>query len=245
MAVQRLHRLYASSHDRQLEAELLRYHDPLAVHLARRVSRDGDTIEDLSQVARVALLHALRNYDPHRGTQFTSYAAPSIVGALKRHLRDRAWLVRPPRRLQEAYLAVSKAVEELGGELHRDPSIAELVAHSRLAEQDVIESFSTSGARRAVPMDAPSLRSHDGAWDDVVSDPCAAFSGVEDRILVAQLMRLLPKAEREVVALSFLCGLTQAEVASQLGTSQSTVSRLTRKALDYLRALHTVETAAA
>jgi RNA polymerase sigma-B factor len=153
------------------------------------MSHRGEMIEDLSQVPRIALLQAVRNYDPDRGAQFTSYAVPAILGALKRHLRDRGWLVRPPCRLQAAYLSVSTALEDLGG--GRDPTVTELAEHSRLAEHVVVETFSARAGRRATPLDAWLLRPDDAPWHESVSDHGAALATVDDRLLVAQLVGLL------------------------------------------------------
>jgi RNA polymerase sigma-B factor len=233
-----MHRVYAESHDPELEAELMRQHEPLALQLAASFSGRGESLEDLGQVARVALLVALRRYDPARGAQFSSYAVPTIVGALKRHFRDRGWLVRPPRRVQEAYLAVNKTVEDLAAELGRSPTVAEIAARAGLSAADVAESLEARGHRHAVPVDAANRHYGDGAFESAVSDHGTDVARADDRLLVAELVRLLPRAERAVVTLTFLSGLTQVEIAAQLGTSQATVSRLRRRALDQLRLLH-------
>ena len=147
--------------------------------------------------------------------------------------------------MQEAYLAVSKAIEDLGGELGRAPTVAELAGHSGLSADDVLESFIARGGRRGVPFD-PGLRGHDDhAWETVVSDHGVPVAAADDQLLVAHLMARLPEPEREVVTMSFLSGLTQGEIATRLGTSQSTVSRLLRRAIDQLRTLHGTEAAAA
>jgi RNA polymerase sigma-B factor len=240
-----LHRMYAQSHDPELEAELLRRHQGLAWQLAKTFSHRGEPVADLRQVASLALLLALRSYDPERGAQFTTYATLTIAGSLKRHFRDRGWLVRPPRRLQEAYLVVRAAVEQLEAQLARSPTTGEIAGATGLAPDDVIESLEAAGGRYAGSFEGPPRVQGGSAPDPVLTDDGAHVAHAEDRVLVAQLVGQLPKAERDVIALSFFLGLTQSEIATRLGMSQSTVSRLRRRALDQLRALHRDDDAAA
>ena len=240
-----IHRRYWEARDPELEAELLRRHEPLALRLAAGFSHRGEPYEDLCQVARIALLRALRNYDPDRAAQFSTYAVPTIVGALKRHFRDRGWLVRPPRRLQEAYLAVSKASEDLGAELGRAPTVQEIVASTGLATRDVTASFQAMGGRRPVPLEVQARRGDGGVPAAVASDHGAQVARLDDELAVAQLLALLPEAERAVTNLWLFDGLTQGQIATRLGTSQSTVSRLRRQALDRLRALQDDDATAA
>jgi RNA polymerase sigma-B factor len=232
-----LHRLYAETHEQCHEAELLRRHERLALQLVRNFSHRGEESDDLCQVALLALVRALRKYDPDRGTKFSTYAVPSILGELKRHFRDRGWVVRPPRRIQEAYLIVSSAVEELGAEVGRAPTREEVAEHVGLAVSDVVEGLEASLVRRAVPLGALLERDDDRAVDEALSTD-GGHSRAEEQLFVSQLVELLPKAERDVVILSFCSDLTQSEIAGVLGVSQSTVSRLRREALDRLRAAY-------
>jgi RNA polymerase sigma-B factor len=230
-----IHRVYAKSHDPELEAELLRRYQPLARQLAMSFSHRGEPLEDLCQVALLALLRALRNFNPDRGAQFSSYAMPSIAGTLKRHFRDRGWLVRPPRRFQEAYLVVTSATEQLGAELGRPPLVGEIAEYTGLPIGHVMKALEVRGGRRAVPFEVL-VRAHDAeAWEALVSDNGAQAARAEDHVFIAQAVGLLPAGERAVVMLSFMSGLTEAEIAARLGTSQSTVSRLRRQAIERLR----------
>jgi RNA polymerase sigma-B factor len=232
------HRLYAESHDPRLEAELVRHHEPLAAHLANRFAHRGEAVEDLRQVALVAILRALRSYDPGRGVRFSTYAVPTVLGALKRHFRDRAWLVRPPRRVQEVYLVVHEVAERLHEQLGRSPTVPEIADAAGLAPDEVIEGLEARGGRRAVPLEAPLRHEQGPTVASAASDGGASEAGIHDRALVSELVRRLQGPEREVIMLSFLSELTQKQIAARLGTSQSTVSRVRRHALQRLRALH-------
>ena len=231
-------RAYAAGHSPALEAELLRRHNPLAEQLAGRFAHRGEPLEDLRQVARLALLGALRSYDPDRGTALSTYAVPTIVGALKRHFRDRGWLVRPPRRLQEAYLAVQGATSELEAGLGRPPTAAEVARHAGLPVADVTASLMAAGGRHAAWVDRGGIERRAGGPDEAEGDEDAAMAGAEDACAVEALVRALPDVERRVVTLSFFHGLSQTQIASHMGTSQSTVCRLRQRALDRMRALY-------
>jgi RNA polymerase sigma-B factor len=237
-------RLYCEWHDRELEDELLRHHDPLAVQLATRFSHRGEALDDLSQVARLALLAALRRYDPRRGVKFSSYAVPTIVGALKRHFRDRGWVVRPPRHIQEAYLAVSKAIEDLSAELGRWPTAGDVSERTGLALDEVIAGLEAGGRRRMLSLDRVEVAHGESAPQANLHDDGRQIAVLEDRSEASELVGLLPDREREVVVMSFFDDLSQSQIAARLGVSQPTVSRLRRQALSRLRRMATDATAA-
>ena len=239
------HLLYADFQERGLEAELLRRHELLAIGLAQRFAGRGEAMEDLCQVALLALVRALRNYDPWRGTAFATYAVPTILGELRRHLRDRAWLVRPPRRIQEAYVVVHEATERLRAQLGRTPTVQEIARQVRLPIDDVIEGQRASGARRAVALDG--LAAHDGGRlaGAAVQLPGRQCVAPEDGCVLAQLVRCLPEIERSVIVLSVLWDLPQSRIAVLLGTSQARVSRARTRGLEHLRQLHRDESSTA
>ena len=232
------HLLYTDFQERGLEAELLRRHELLAIGLAQRFAGRGEAMEDLCQVALLALVRALRNYDPWRGTAFATYAVPTVLGELRRHLRDRAWLVRPPRRIQEAYVVVHEATETLRARLGRTPTVQEVAHQVRLPIDDVIEGQRASGARRAVALDG--LAAHDShrLARAAVQEPGRQCVAHEDGCVLVQLVRCLPEIERSVIVLSVLWDLPQSRIAVLLGTSQARVSRARRRGLEHLRQLH-------
>jgi RNA polymerase sigma-B factor len=240
-----MHQLYAQSHGPELEAELMRRHEPLAVQLAKRFAGRGEATDDLCQVARHAMLRALRTYEPHRGTLFSTYAVPTILGALKRQFRDRGWLVRPPRPVQESYLAVCEAREALQARLGRFPTATEIAGHLGLAVEDVLESEKAGGGRRAVSLEGTTQPHDDGPVEAVTSDRGAQMMAAEHCSAVGEWVRALPEAERDVIVMSFFWDLSQGQVAALLGISQSTVSRVRRRALERLRRLHRQEVDAA
>ncbi|HVM65245.1 MAG TPA: sigma-70 family RNA polymerase sigma factor [Acidimicrobiales bacterium] len=234
--VEALHRRYAAGPTPELETELLRQHWPIAAEIASRFADRGETSDDLRQVARFALLRALRRYDPARGVRFSSYAVPTVVGELKRHLRDKAWLVRPPRRVQEGYLAVHAAREEAEAALRRSPTVGDIARFAAMGEGETRESLAAGNSRRRVGMSGHCAQDDDPAIMAALARDDPGFAAAEDAMFARQLIALLPEAERHVVVLSIFAGLTQVEIAARLGTSQSSVSRLRRHALARLRA---------
>jgi RNA polymerase sigma-B factor len=240
-----LHALYAEHRSPEVGAELLRRHERLAYKLANRFAHRGEAPEDLSQVALLAMASALNTFDPGMGYKFSTYAVPTILGELKRHFRDRAWLVKPPRRLQEAYLEVHSAVDELEGELGRPPTVAEVADYVDLPVEDVITGLEVAGGRRGLSLDAP-LPGHDEtSLGDSLGEDDRELASTERALLVAQLLGSLEGPEREVLVLSFFEELPQREIALRLGTTQMTVSRTMERALRRLRARTSPKPAAA
>ncbi|MFR0357319.1 SigB/SigF/SigG family RNA polymerase sigma factor [Streptomyces sediminimaris] len=209
---------------------------PLARRLARRFRHRGEDLDDLLQVASLGLVKAVDGYDPARGHAFLSYAVPTIVGELKRHLRDRCTDIRLPRPVQEARGPVFQAVEELEQRLcGRTPTSAEIAAHTGL---DVSRVESTLRAVREC-----STRSLDAEPDDgegtallaLLGREDAALDRVVDTVTLGSAVRDLPERDRHVLHLRFYREHTQQQIADAIGVSQMQVSRILRNCLARLR----------
>jgi RNA polymerase sigma-B factor len=222
---------HTSSRD-QLVREFL----PLARRLATRYRHTSESLEDLTQVAYVGLVLAADRYDPERGVSFTSYAIPTIVGELRRHIRDHAWAVRVPRGLQENVLRVTSASVELNTRLGRSPSMAELANETGLDLEQVIEAIRASSAYEAESLDRRAAA--DGAEREPLVATLGADEGgydlVEYGLSMRPAMAELSEQERAIVAMRFVEDLTQSEIARRLGISQMQVSRVLRRAVEHL-----------
>jgi RNA polymerase sigma-B factor len=224
---------YRATEDRGLRNELIEHYTRLAVFLARRFSNRGEPLDDLRQVALVGLLKAVERFDPHRGLRFSSFATPTITGELKRHFRDRGWAVRVPRRVQELHLQLDRTTATLSQELGRPPTPSEIAARAGVTEEGVLEGMEAGGLYRLASIDsqsdddAPTPSARLGALDD-------ELAAVDDRVLVEDLLRALPEREQRIVYLRFYEGLTQSEIAEEVGISQMHVSRMLMKSLDLL-----------
>ncbi|SDY36444.1 RNA polymerase, sigma 28 subunit, SigD/FliA/WhiG [Micromonospora pattaloongensis] len=221
----------ASLRARAIEAWL-----PLAQHLAHRYSGRGEPTDDLMQTAAVGLIKAVDKFDPSRGVDFAGYAIPTIIGELKRHFRDRTWDIRVPRRLQELRLSISEANSTLLQTLGRSPTIADIAAHLRLTEEEVLEGLEGARAYNAVSLSTPT---GDGERATELGDMLGAEDGeyelAELRVALGPALATLDDREQKILTLRFYGNLTQSQIAEQIGVSQMHVSRLLARALGKLR----------
>lgn len=217
-----------------VQDELVVLHAPLVEYLARRFAGRGEPLDDLTQVANIGLLKALDRFDADRGVAFATYATPTIIGELKRHFRDRGWAIRVPRRLQELGLRLRALSATATQELGRSPTIAELAERAQVSEEDVLDALDAMQAYSTTSLDAPLDDEGQGAIDSL---------GGEDESLellvrwhsVAGLIQKLPDRERRILGMRFIRGMTQAEIADEIGISQMHVSRLLARTLASLR----------
>ncbi|MDP9441901.1 MAG: SigB/SigF/SigG family RNA polymerase sigma factor [Actinomycetota bacterium] len=234
-AIDTMFRHYAATHDPQAREQLVSAHAGLAASLALRFGARHEPQEDLHQAALLGLLHAIDRFDPDRGVQFTTFAWATINGELKRHLRDRTWGLRVPRRVQELYLVTAEATDALTSSLGRSPTVAEVADRIGTSEEDVVEALEARGAYRLASLDTPVGDSDSGGGIQVGGDdPC--YGKVDQQSLLASLVRRLPAREQEIIRLRFSEELTQAQIAERVGVSQMHVSRLLSTSLHKLRA---------
>jgi RNA polymerase sigma-B factor len=224
---------YRRTHDRKLRDALVERHAPLAEFLARRFLNRGEALDDLRQVALVGLLKSVERFEPERGVKFSSFAAPTILGELKRHFRDRGWAVRVPRRVQELHLALDQTIATLTHELGRPPMTIEIATHADVSEEDVLEAMEATRLYRLSSLDTAGAED-DPSTDARVAEVDAELEAIDDRLAVAELLSLLAPRERRIVYLRFFDGLTQAEIAEAVGISQMHVSRLLTRSLEVL-----------
>jgi RNA polymerase sigma-B factor len=223
----------------QARDELVTMHLPLVQFLARRFRDRGEPLEDLVQVGTIGLIKAVDRFDPERGVEFSTYATPTIVGEIKRHFRDKGWAIRVPRRLQELRIAIGQATAELSQRTGSSPTVAELAAHLGISEDEVIEGLEGALAYSTTSLDTPV----GGAADDdapLLGDTLSAdsddFEAIEYRESLKPLLAALPAREKRILVLRFFHGMTQSQIAEEIGISQMHVSRLLSRTLAQLRA---------
>ena len=207
---------------------------PLARHLARRY-RGRAELDDLEQVASLALLKAIDRFDPTRGLEFSTFAYPTILGELKRYFRDLGWTVRVPRELQELTLRLDSLRETLTSELGRSPTVAELARRAEVTEEQVVEAISAGSAHHPDSLDRPLSEDGDLAIDVIAAGDDPGFARAENAVVVEGLLATLSERERLILKLRFEKDLTQAEIGRQLGVSQMHVSRLIRQSIASLQ----------
>ncbi len=222
--------------DRQARDELVQRFLPLARKLARRYSGAREPFDDLLQVASLGLVKAIDRYDLERGTAFSSFAVPTILGELKRYFRDLGWAVHVPRGAQERAVKVEEAQQLLSSRLNRAPTVPELAQYLELDLEDVLDALETSRAHHASSLDAPydDGEGESGTMVESFGDLDPSLLSADDRVTITAAARQLPQREREVLTLRFVHDLTQTQIADQIGVSQMQVSRILRRAIAHL-----------
>jgi RNA polymerase sigma-B factor len=205
---------------------LIEQYLPLVTSLARRYADRGERLDDLVQVGAIGLINAVDRFDAQRGVDLRAYATPSIVGEIKRHLRDRTSTIRLPRREQEARGTLRRARRELRARLDRAPTWAELLSSTAIREEDLARAVDAE--RATAPLSLSLIESGPMVDEE-------GFAAGEDRALLRKGFRALEARERRALSLSYFADLSQREVAARLGVSQSEVSRTIARALVKMR----------
>ncbi|SDD92293.1 SigB/SigF/SigG family RNA polymerase sigma factor [Glycomyces harbinensis] len=219
-----------------LRDQLITGYLPLARHIAQRYSGKGIAKEDLLQVASVGLIHAVDRFDPARGSDFLSFAVPTMMGEVRRHFRDTTWPMRVPRRLQELRLAINQAGADLTQELGRPVTNADLARRLDVTEAEIEKGMEARQAFRSVSLDEPAFQdSGTGALSDTIGEDDLALELVVDHEALVPLLQDLPAREQRILALRFYGEKTQAQIGEEVGISQMHVSRLLKGTLDDLR----------
>jgi len=231
-------RRYHEQGDLQAREQLIEQYMSLVRSLARRYSYRGEQLDDLVQIGAIGLIKAIDRFDVDRGVELTTYATPNIIGEIKRHFRDKGWAVRVPRGLQELNVQLSRLMETLTVELGRSPTIPELAQAAGAQEEEVLEALESGRAYSSLSL---SQGSGGDGEDDL--DPMESLGSEEhqyevseDRAVLAPGFKVLDDRERMILQLRFFDGLTQSQIAQQVGISQMHVSRLIRRALEKIRA---------
>src|SRR5216117_2203234 len=205
--------------------------------LARRYSYRGEQLDDLVQIGAIGLIKAIDRFDIERGVELTTYATPNIIGEIKRHFRDKGWSVRVPRGLQELNVQLSRLVEQLTVQLSRSPTIPELAKAAGVEEEEVLEALESGQAYATLSLSAPASGDESSDLDPLESlgEIEHEYEVSEDRAVLAPGLKALDDRERRILHLRFYEGLTQSQIAQQVGISQMHVSRLIRRALEKIR----------
>ncbi|MDP9308714.1 MAG: SigB/SigF/SigG family RNA polymerase sigma factor [Actinomycetota bacterium] len=231
-------RRYHEQGDLAAREQLIEQYMSLVRSLARRYSYRGEQFEDLVQIGAIGLIKAIDRFDIGRGVELTTYATPNIIGEIKRHFRDRGWSVRVPRGLQELNIQLSRLIEELTVQFSRSPTIAELAKAAGVSEEEVLEALESGRAYSSLSLSAgPGGQDDDGDLDPLESLGTEEheYEVSEDRAILEPGFRVLDDRERTILHLRFFKGLTQSQIAQQVGISQMHVSRLIRRSLEKIR----------
>lgn len=210
---------------------------PLADRIAQRYARRGETFDDLQQIARIGLLNSVSRFNPDNGADFLAYAIPTMMGEVRRYFRDHSWAMRVPRRLKELHVRIGAMTPDLTQALGRTPTASDLAAALEVSREDVVECLVAANAYSVRSLDAP-LSDHDDtrpALHDSLGEQDAHLDAITDRESLRPLLATLTERERQILHLRFFAGMTQSQIAGQIGISQMHVSRTLAKTLSTLR----------
>jgi RNA polymerase sigma-B factor len=219
----------------RLRAELVGMHTWFVGSLARRYAGRGEPLEDIEQAGQLGLINAIDRFDPQRGERFLAYAASMVNGEIKHHFRDRTWLIRVPRRLQELRLDLREASREFTNAHGRAPTVAETATLLDISEEEVIDVIGATDAYQPASLDTPIGEADARTLGDLLDAGDDKVTGIIDQTALRPLLDKLSDRDRTIVLLRFWGNQTQSRIADQLGLSQMHVSRLLSRSLAHLR----------
>ncbi len=217
-----------------LRTKLITGYLPIVHHIARRYAGRGEPSDDLEQAGTLGLLGAVDRFEPGRGSDFLSFAVPTITGEIRRHFRDRTWSMRVPRRLKDLQAAIAATVGPLAQELGRAPRPSEIAVRMGLTTEEVVDGLDAQNAYRNTSLDEI-VSGADTPLADSLGQADDELDKVEYRHTLGPLLDELPPRERRILLLRFFGNLTQTQIADQVGISQMHVSRLLASTLAKLR----------
>jgi len=229
--------------DSRAREQLVERFLPLARKLARRFQGAQEPMEDLVQVASLALVKAINRFEPRRGVTFQSFAVPTIVGELKRYFRDTGWAVHVPRGAQERAVKVEQTRRRMAAESGREPTFNDLAEYLELSIEEVVEAVEVSSAHHAVSLETPREDGDEqaGTLGDSIGEVDERYDLVDTGICIEQAAKHLPERDRLALALRFVGDRTQTDIASEMGVSQMQVSRILRGALATLAEVTSID----
>lgn len=224
--------------DEKTKEKIVLHYERLVHSLARKYSRNRGNHEDLAQVGMIGLLISVERFDKYYGKSFEAFAIPTIIGEMKRFIRDRTWSVHVPRRIKELGPKINRAVDELTNKMQKSPTVQEIAEHLNVSEEEVLETMEMSKSYKALSVDYKhEVDSEGGAVSilDVVGKEEDNYEKADIHMLLESVFPVLPKREQQILKYIFFDNLSQQEVGELLGISQMHVSRLQRRSLRKLR----------
>ncbi|WP_026571347.1 MULTISPECIES: RNA polymerase sigma factor SigB [Sediminibacillus] len=224
--------------DESVQEKIVLAYQDLVESIARKYSKNSSIHEDLVQVGMLGLLAAIRRYDPEFGKSFESFAIPTIIGEIKRFIRDKTWSVHVPRRIKELGPKIKKAIEELTSDNQQSPSVTEIAAYLEVSEEDVLETMEMGKSYKALSVDRKIEADSDGSTVsilDLIGNQDSGYENVDQRMLLEKILPILTEREQEILKYTYFENMSQKDTGEMLGISQMHVSRLQRRALRKLR----------
>jgi RNA polymerase sigma-B factor len=232
--------IFDFQHNQNEDAQLflVEYYSGLVETLAKKYSRGKSFHEDLKQVGMIGLLGAIRRYDPEFGKTFEAFAIPTVIGEIKRFLRDKTWSVHVPRRIKELGPKIKMAVDELTNSLQRSPLVYEIADYLEVTEEEVLETMEMGKSYQALSVDHSIEADSDGSTVtilDIVGSKEEGYEQVNQKLMLESVLHVLSDREKEIIHHTYILNKSQKEAGEILGISQMHVSRLQRRAITKLK----------
>lgn len=230
--------LQAEPADEEVQEKIVLKYENLVESIARKYSKNSTIHEDLVQVGMIGLLAAVKRYDESFGKSFESFAIPTIIGEIKRFIRDKTWSVHVPRRIKELGPRIRKAVDELTTANQESPSVPQIAEYLEVSEEDVLETMEMSKSYKALSVDHKIEADSDGSTVsilDLVGNEENGYQNIDQRMVLEKVLPILSEREQQILQYTYFENLSQKETGELLGISQMHVSRLQRRSLRKLR----------
>ncbi|MBS4206467.1 RNA polymerase sigma factor SigB [Bacillus sp. FJAT-50079] len=233
---------YQLYQDEEAQDQLVFHYKNLVESIARKYSKGKSYHEDIFQVGVIGLLGAIRRYDESYGKSFEAFAIPTIIGEIKRFLRDKTWSVHVPRRIKELGPKIKTTVETLTTELQRSPKIDEIASYLDVSEEEILEAMEMGKSYQALSVDHSIEADADGSTVtllDIVGSIDDGYEKINQRLVLEKVLHVLSEREKKIIQYTYLENMSQKEAGEMLNISQMHVSRLQRRAIKKLReAIH-------
>lgn len=230
---------FQKNEDSKAQETLIHHYRDLVETIAHKFAYGNEPYEDLVQVGMIGLIASLKRFDLSMGRNFESFAVPTIVGEIKRHMRDKTWSVHVPRRIKELGPRIKKAVEDLTAQLQRSPRVNEIAEYLGVSDEEVLETMEMGRSYHAVSVDNPIEASNDGSQVtllDLVGTEDKEFEQIDRKLLLEKIFSALSEREQEILKLTFFENLSQKQAGDRLGISQMHVSRFAAPGLAKIEA---------
>ncbi|HLR59306.1 MAG TPA: RNA polymerase sigma factor SigB [Pseudogracilibacillus sp.] len=227
-----------SPEDKVTQEKIVKAYDKLVHSLAHKYSKNQSHHEDLFQVGMIGLLVAVQRYDESYGGTFETFAIPTIIGEIKRFIRDKTWSVHVPRRIKELGPKINATLAELTEVNQKTPQISEIADHLNVSEEEILETMEMSNSYKALSADTPQQSdSEEGNASilDMIGNQEEGYDKIDTRILLEKILPILAEREQRILQCIFFDNMSQQETADLLNLSQMHVSRLQREALKKLK----------
>lgn len=230
--------LHEHPKDKEVQEKLVLHYQGLVKSIALKYSKDGMILEDLVQVGMIGLLAAVKRFDASFGKSFESFAIPTIIGEIKRYIRDKTWSIHVPRRIKELGPKLKKAVDELTNQNQQSPSVQQLAEYLEVSEEEILETMEMSKSYHALSVDRQVESDSDGSKIsilDLIGNSENGYENTDYKIILENILPILSEREQLIIKYTYFDNLSQKETGERLGISQMHVSRLLRRSLRKLR----------